>query len=66
MTLSVKYLKEASFKEPMVMLPLRQYEALMDFLEEAEDLFDIRERAKEENVSWATVEKKFKKKFKVK
>ncbi len=66
MTISVRLLKETNFKEPMVMLPLRQYEALMDYLEEAEDLLDIRKRAKEENVSSEEVEKKFKKKFKVK
>ena len=66
MTISVKYLKEANFKEPMVMLPLRQYEALMELLEEAEDLFDLRKRAGEKNVSHQEVEKKFKKKFKVK
>lgn len=66
MTLSVRHLKDANFKEPMVMLPLSQYEALMEYLEEAEDLFDIQKRVKESNVAHEEVEKKFKKKFKVK
>ena len=66
MTLSVKYLKAANFREPMVVLSLRQYEALMDYLEEMEDINDIRHRAGEENVSQKEVEKKFGKKFKMK
>ena len=66
MTLSVKYLKAANFKEPMVVLSLRQYEALMDYLEEMEDLNDLKHRMREENISQKEVDKKFRKKFKIK
>jgi len=66
MTLSVKYLKATDFKEPMVVISLRQYEALMNYLEEMEDINDIKQRASEENVSQKEVEKKFRKKFKIK
>ena len=65
MTLSVKYLKATNFKEPMVVLSLRQYEALMDYLEEMEDITDIKQRAGEENVYQKEAEKKFRKKFKI-
>ncbi len=66
MTLSVKYLKEARFKEPMVMLSLSQYEALMEYIEDAEDIIAIRNRANEETISSSEFEKKFKRKFKAK
>ena len=51
------------FKEPMVVLPLRQYETMVSYLEDMEDRLAIRERANEKNIPWETVEKKFKKKF---
>jgi hypothetical protein len=66
MTLNIKYIKDTNFKEPMVMLPLKQYEALIEYLEEAEDLLDIKKRRHEKNVSRDAVEKKFKRKFHVK
>lgn len=63
---SVKNLKDTQFKEPMVVLPLQQYEALMEYLEDLEDRFAVIERANDENIPWEKVEKKFKKKFSVK
>ncbi len=63
MTPSVKYLKEAKFKEPMVVIPLRQYEALIEHMEDLEDSFAVRERADEKNIPWAQVKKDIKKKL---
>ena len=37
MTINVKHIKESKINEPMVMFPLRQYDELMDYLEDMED-----------------------------
>jgi hypothetical protein len=63
MTLPVKHLKETNFKEPMVIFPLKQYEALMEYLEDIEDRLSVIERVNEPTVSQEEVEKSFKKKF---
>jgi hypothetical protein len=62
MTISVKQIKQARFKETMVMMPLRQYEALMEYLEDLEDAFAVKERANEENIPWEEVKKEIRKK----
>jgi len=66
MTLTVKHLKESGFKEPMVIFPLKQYETLMEYLEDIEDRLCVKERINEPNISQEEVEKKFKKKFNAK
>lgn len=63
MTLTVKKIREAHFKETMVMMPLRQYDALLEYLNDMEDRMAIAERANEPEVPWAEVKKKLKKKL---
>lgn len=56
-------LNEKEFKEPMVIFPLRQYESLMEHIEDIEDRLAIYTRANEPNVSQQEVEDLFIKKF---
>ena len=63
MTLTVKHLKEKGFKEPMVIFPLKQYETLIEYLEDIEDRLSVMERKNEPNISQKDVEKKFNRKF---
>lgn len=63
MTLTIKHLKESGFKEPMVVFPLKQYEDLMEYLEDMEDRLSVIERLNEPDISQEEVEKKFRKKF---
>lgn len=56
-------LNEKEFKEPMVIFPLRQYESLMEHVEDIEDRLAIYTRANEPNVSQQEVEDLFIKKF---
>lgn len=63
MVLTIKYLKEQSDKNPMVMFPLKQYETLMEYIEDIEDRLSVMERINEPSISQKEVEKKFKKKF---
>jgi hypothetical protein len=63
MTLTVKYIKEPGFKEPMVIFPLKQYETLMEYMEDIEDRLSVMLRKNEPDISQEEVEKAFKKKF---
>ena len=63
MTLTVKHLKEPAFKEPMVIFPLKQYETLMEYIEDIEDRLSVKERINEPDISQEEVERKFNKKF---
>jgi hypothetical protein len=63
MVLTVKRLKDQEFKEPMVVFPLKQYEILLDYIEEIEDRLSVMERLNEPTVSREEVEENFKKKF---
>jgi hypothetical protein len=63
MTLTVKHIKEKGFNEPMVIFPLKQYETLMEYIEDIEDRLSIMARINEPDISQEEVEKKFKKKF---
>jgi hypothetical protein len=63
MTLTIKHIKEPGFKEPMVIFPLKQYETLMEYLEDIEDRLSVKERINEPNIPLEEVEKKFNKKF---
>jgi len=63
MTLTVKHLNETGFKEPMVIFPLKQYESLMEYLEDIEDRLSVITRTNESNISQQEVEVMFIKKF---
>ena len=63
MVLTVKRLKDQEFKEPMVVFPLKQYETLLDYIEEIEDRLSVMERLNEPTISQEEVEENFKKKF---
>jgi len=63
MTITVKNLKDTEFKEPMVIFPLKQYENLMEYLEDMEDRLSVMERKNEPDISQEEVEKMFIKKF---
>lgn len=63
MTPTVKHLNESGFKEPMVIFPLKQYESLMEYLEDIEDRLAVITRKNEPNISQQEVEEMFVKKF---
>ena len=63
MTLTVKHLNETGFKEPMVIFPLKQYESLIEYLEDIEDRLAVITRTNEPNISQQEVEEMFIKKF---
>ncbi len=63
MTLTVKYLKDQTLSEPMVIFPLQQYENFLEYVEDLEDRLAVMERMNEPVVSQEEVEELFKKKF---
>lgn len=63
MSPTVKHLDKAGFKKPMVIFPLKQYESLMQYLEDIEDRLAVITRKNEPNVSQQEVEELFVKKF---
>jgi hypothetical protein len=63
MTLPAKHIKGQEFKEPMVIFPLKQYETLMEYLEDIEDRLSVMERLNEPVISQDEVEENFSKKF---
>ena len=63
MTLTVKHLNDSGFKEPMVIFPLKQYETLMEYIEDVEDRLAVITRANEPDISQQEVEEMFVKKF---
>ena len=63
MALTAKHLKDQEFKEPMVVFPLKHYEALMEYIEDIEDRLSLLERKSEPTISQEEVEENFKKKF---
>ncbi len=54
---------ELKSKNPFVVLPLKQYEKLMEYIEDLEDKAALLTRKPEEDVAWTNIEKKFNKKF---
>ena len=56
-------MKDKVFTEPMVVLPLKQYESLMDYIVEIEDRLAIIERNDEPTISQEEVEERFTVKF---
>jgi len=63
MTLTIKHFNEQGFKDPMVIFPLKQYESLMEHLEDIEDRLSVMERTNEPTISQEEVEAKFIQKF---
>jgi len=63
MTLTVKHLKDQTFSKPMVIFPLKQYENLLEYIEDLEDRLAINDRMNEPVVSQEEVNVLFKKKF---
>lgn len=57
---------ELKSKNPMILLPLKQYETMLEYIEDLEDKIAIRSRKDEENIPWSHTEKKFNKKFGIK
>lgn len=49
--------------EPMVIFPLKEYEDLMEYMEEMEDRLSIMDRKKDVVLTQEEVEKDFEKKF---
>jgi len=66
MNLAITLIKDKNLNEPMVLFSLRQYNKLMEYLEDIEDRIAVNERSNEPDVTWEDVEKKFKKKFRKK
>lgn len=60
------YTIEVKGKKPFVVLLLKQYEALLEYIEELEDKADLKERANDAIISWTEVKKEIKKKVSVK
>lgn len=60
---SVKSSDKTGFSEPMVIFPLKQYETLLEYLENIEDRLAVAERANEPELSQEEVGKLFNKKF---
>ncbi len=58
MPITVKHLKEPDFKDLMVIFPLKQYEILMEYLEDIKVRLCVKERINELNISHEEVEKK--------
>ena len=54
---------ELKSKNPLVVLPLKQYELLLEYIEDLEDKAALLTRKSEEDIPWSAFEKKFKKKF---
>jgi hypothetical protein len=60
MSSTAKQFKEQVFKEPMVFFPLKQYENLMEYIEEIEDRLAILERETEPTITQQELEVCFK------
>ena len=48
----------------MALLPMKQYQALLEYLEDMEDRLAVKERKGDEMIPWETVKKEIKKKTK--
>ena len=52
---TTSYTLEVKGKTPFVVLQLKQYEAMLEYMEELEDRADLRDRKEEENIPWIKV-----------
>lgn len=57
------YSIELKGKSPYVVLPLKQYRLMLEYIDDLEDKMALRQRKNEESVAWDITEKKFNKKF---
>jgi hypothetical protein len=64
MTLTVKLLRKTKYQEAMALLPMKQYEALLEHLEDMEDRLSVRERENDKMIPWEEVKKEISKKVK--
>jgi hypothetical protein len=64
MTLTVKLLRKTKHQEAMALLPMKQYRALLEYLEDMEDRLAVKERKEDEMIPWETVKKEIRKKTK--
>jgi len=64
MTLTVKLLRKTKYQEAMALLPMKQYQALLEYLEDMEDRLAVRERAGDKMIPWEEVKREIKKKVK--
>lgn len=51
------YTIEVKGKKPFVVIQLKKYEAMLEYMEELEDRADIVERSDDESTPWADVKK---------
>lgn len=59
MARAAKLIKVKDFQEPMVIFPLKQYESLIEYIENIEDRLTVMERKDEPELSLEEVEKRF-------
>jgi hypothetical protein len=64
MTLTVKLLRKTKYQEAMALLPMKQYEALLEHLEDMEDRLSVKEREGDKMIPWEKVKKEIRKKVK--
>jgi hypothetical protein len=57
------HIVELKSSDPIVLLPLKQYEAMVALIEDLEDKAALYSRKSEENIPWEAVDKRFNKKF---
>ena len=62
MTLTVKLLRKTKYQGAMALLPMKQYEALLEHIEEMEDRIAVKERAGDATIPWEEVKKEIRKK----
>lgn len=60
---TVKKMEKQDFNEPMVVFPLKQYEALVEYIEDMEDRLDIMARNEEPTLSQEEVDNLFEMKY---
>ena len=60
---NVKPFNKSDFNEPMVIFPLKQYESLMDYVEDVEDRLAVAERINEYELTQQEFDELFIKKF---
>ena len=66
MNLDVSHIKEAKFDEPMVFFPLRQYDELMEYMEDMEARLSIKESENKPVYDFKKLVKKLDKKHGIK
>lgn len=60
---SSSYTIELKGEKPFVVIRLKQYEAMLEYMDELEDRADIKERSIEENILWPEVKKQLRRNY---